>query len=84
MNENINEFMDLTESSGIIEHPQRNFAKMRVGLKALDDAMFNISPLKKLDSRLADKANIQNAIKNNNIKLQREISNFFFKISGIY
>ena len=78
--------MDLTESfdTSVVEHPSRNFAKMRVGLKTLDDAMFNISPLKKLDSRLADKANIQNAIKNNNIKLQREISNFFFKISGIY
>ena len=46
--------------------------------------MVNISPLKKLDSRLADKATIQKAIKDGNVKLQREISNFFFKISGIY
>lgn len=64
--------------------PSHNFARLRVGLKALDDAVISLSPLKKVNSKLADKAAVLSAINTNDIKAQREISNFFFKISGIY
>lgn len=66
------------------EHPSYDFARLRVGLKTLDDAIVNLSPLKQLNPRLADKKTIQKAINDNNLIQQREISNFFFRISGIY
>lgn len=66
------------------EHPALDFSKLRIGVKALDDAIVNLSPLKRLNPKLADKKAILRAINEGDLPLQREISNFFFKISGIY
>ena len=61
-----------------------DFSKIKVGLKTLDDAIINLSDFKKVDRRLADKAEVLRAINNNDYETMREISNFFFKTSGIY
>ena len=61
-----------------------DFSKIKVGLKTLDDAIINLSDFKKVDRRLADKAEVLRAIHNNDYETMREISNFFFKTSGIY
>ena len=62
----------------------RNFEKIKVGLKTLDDAVISYGDLKKTNSRLGDKTNVLKAINDNNVADMREISNFFYKTSGIY
>ena len=61
-----------------------DFSKIKVGVKTLDDAIFNLGELKKINPRLADKKEVLNAIHNGDIAMMREISNFFYKTSGIY
>ena len=61
-----------------------DFSKIRVGAKLLDDAIPILGDLKKIDSRLANKENVLKAIHNGNYAEMREISNFFYKTSGIY
>lgn len=62
-----------------------DFSKIKVGAKTLEDATINIdSTLKRLDSRLSDKEYILKSIHSNDFEAMREISNFYFKTSGIY
>lgn len=62
----------------------QDFSKIRIGQKNVEDAILNLSDFKRTDSRLGDKTNILNAIKNNDQRLMREISSFFYRTSGIY
>lgn len=61
-----------------------DFSKIKIGLKTLEDAVLELGPLTKNNSRLADKRVVLNAIDTNDVDLMREISNYFFKTSGIY
>ena len=61
-----------------------DFSKIRVGVKTLDDAILELGNLNKQNPRLADKKTVLNAIDKNNYELLREISNYFYKTSGIY
>lgn len=61
-----------------------DFAKIKVGAKTLDDAIVTLGDLKKINPRLANKSEVLRAIHNGDIETMREISNFFFKTSGIY
>lgn len=61
-----------------------DFAKIKVGAKTLDDAVIALGELKKINPRLADKKEVLRAIHQGDVELMREISNFFFKTSGIY
>lgn len=65
-------------------YPPLDFSKIRVGTKTLEDAVFELGSLKKTNPQLADKMNVLQAIDQNNIKTMREISEFFYRISGIY
>jgi hypothetical protein len=55
-----------------------------MGIKKLSDATLDLGEFKKVNSRLADKAVVLRAINNGDIDTMREISNFFYKTSGIY
>ena len=61
-----------------------DFSKIKVGARTLDDAILNLGELKRVDRRLADKDTVLTAINNCNYEEMREISNFFYKVSGIY
>lgn len=61
-----------------------DFSKIRVGVKSLEDAIVTLGDLKKLDSRLGDKEEVLRAINNGDYDQMRDISNFFYKTSGIY
>ena len=65
------------------EYLPTDFSKIKVGIKTLDDAILNMGELKKINPRLANKQEVLKAIHNNDIETLREISNFFFKTSGI-
>ncbi len=61
-----------------------DFSKIRVGVKTLDDAVMDLGTYKKVNPRWGDKTSVLNAINRGNLEQMREISNFFYKTSGIY
>ena len=62
-----------------------DFEKIKIGLKTLEDATLNnVYPLKRVDPRLADKHTVLTAIARNDLNTMRDISNFFYRVSGIY
>jgi hypothetical protein len=62
---------------------ETDFSKIKVGAKALEDAVINLGSYKKLNPRMT-KDNIQQAISRGDIDFMREASDFYFNISGIY
>ena len=61
-----------------------DFSKIRVGIKHLDDAVVTLGDLRKANPRLADKEEVLKAINRCDIEKMRDISNFFYRTSGIY
>lgn len=62
-----------------------DFSKIKLtGNQSLEDAVLALGDLKTTNRRLADKQTVLNAIDNQDLDTQRKVSNFFFKISGIY
>ena len=61
-----------------------DFSKIKVGIKTLQDAVIDVSNYKKLNPRLGDKEEVLRAINNGDYETMRDISNFFYKTSGIY
>ena len=61
------------------ERPELDFSKIKIGVKTVEDAIYNLGDLKKVDPRLGDKKEVLRAINNGDLKAMREISNFFFK-----
>lgn len=61
-----------------------DFSKIRVGAKTLEDAIIDIGQYKKINPRLGDKKEITRAIEQCDYETMRDISNFFYKQSGIY
>ena len=61
-----------------------DFSRIKIGIKSLEDAIIDVGDLKKINPRLSSKTEVLKAINNGDIETMREISNFFFKTSGIY
>lgn len=61
-----------------------DFSKIKVGLKTISDATLRLGDLQKVNPQLASKGEVMRAIYYNNLDKMREISNYFYKISGIY
>ena len=61
-----------------------DFSKIRVGVKTLDDATVVLGDFKKINPRFGDKENVLKAINFGDVPKMRQISNFFYKTSGIY
>ena len=62
-----------------------DFSKIRVGAKKLEDAILEeLYGYKRLNSRLGDKNEVLKALQSGDYPTLREISNFFYKTSGIY
>ena len=60
------------------------FSKIKIGAKVLDDAILELGDLKRANPQLADKATVLRAIDTYDLKTMREISDFFYRTSGIY
>lgn len=60
-----------------------DFNKIKVGIKTLEDAVIT-SPLKKANKNFADKDFVLNALQREDIKTLKEISKFYYRVSGIY
>ena len=61
-----------------------DFSKIRLGVKTLDDAVLSLSSFKRINPSLGDKEEILRAINFNNVIKMRQISDFFYRTSGIY
>ena len=70
--------------SATVPYQAIDFSKIKLGLQTLDDAVYTLGDFKKVDKRLADKEEILRAIHNCDYERMREISDFFYKTSGIY
>ena len=75
---------DYSGSSGYQGAPGLDFSKIKVGTQTLDDAIIKLGELKKINPNLATKGNVLRAIHEYDLKTMRDISEFFYKISGIY
>ncbi len=64
--------------------PTVDFNKIKIGAKVLDDAIIKLGNYKNINPRLADKCTVLRAITTYDLKTMREISDFFYKTSGIY
>ena len=60
-----------------------DYSKIKVGVKTLEDAVIT-TPLKKVKPNFSDKEFILKAITSNDIATMRDISNFYYRASGIY
>lgn len=61
-----------------------DFSKIKIGIKSLDDAILTLGDLRKVNPRLTDKATVLRAMNSGDLAQMREISNFFYRTSGIY
>ena len=61
-----------------------DFAKIRVGVKSISDAILKLGDFRKVNPQLADKEQVLKAIHFGDLNRMRDISNYFYKISGIY
>lgn len=73
---------DLDQPTGYT--PPIDFNKIKIGAKTLDDAILKLGSFKKANPRLADKGTVLKAIAEYDLSTMREISDFFYKTSGIY
>lgn len=61
-----------------------DFSKIKVGVKMLDDAVLSLGQYKRMNPRLGDKKEILQAMNSGDLNKMRDISNFFYRTSGIY
>ena len=64
--------------------PELDFSKIRLGAHKLQDAALEISQYEKVSKDLGNKNNVLQAIYRMDLDKMREISNFFYRASGIY
>lgn len=60
------------------------YGKIKVGVKTLEDAILQLGSLKQGNRRAVDKAVIMQALAENDLPTLREVSNYFYRVSGIY
>ena len=61
-----------------------DYSHIKVGTKTLEDAILSLGDLKKVGNQFADKNFVLQALYNSDFVTLREISDFFYKTSGIY
>lgn len=67
-----------------IHKPSVDFGAIKVGLQQLDDATLVLNDYKRANRNLGDKEYVLKAITDGDVIRMREISDFYFKVSGIY
>lgn len=60
------------------------YGKIKIGTKTLDDAVLNLGSIQNITRGQINKGVIFRALMDNDIVKLREISNYFYKTSGIY
>lgn len=60
------------------------YNSIKIGTKTLDDATLNLGSIEKVAKFPISKEIIYRALDTNDVSVLREISNYFYKVSGIY
>lgn len=61
------------------------FGRMKIGKKTFDDISLSLSSqTKQANKNYTNKANVNKALANNDVKSLREISEYFYRTNGIY
>ena len=60
------------------------YGKIKLGTKSLEDAVLNLGSIQKETKNMINKGVIYRALADNDVEKLREISNYFYKTSGIY
>ena len=80
--------LDLSQSTTRLQdeyqHINVDFNKIKLGPTTLTDATLDIGTFRKIDRNLGDKQTVLNAIYRGDLEKMRQISNFFYNVSGIY
>lgn len=63
---------------------EQAYAKMKIGLRSVDDAIVDLSAFKKVDRNAFSKDYILQALARKDYRTLRRVSNEFFEISGLY
>ena len=83
LNDNADDVRTLQEAAAMMG--STDFSKIRVGgVKTLADAILDVGSLKKINPKYGSKDFVLGAINKGNLEQMREVSNFFYKTSGIY
>lgn len=64
--------------------PHLDYNKIKVGTKVLDDAVISLGSHKGINRQYSNKAFIMKALYEKNLPVLRDISNYFYRTSGIY
>lgn len=72
------------ESTPDENYTPTDFSKIKVGLKTLNDATYELGSYKKINPRLGHKHHVLRCINHLDLVGQREISDFYYRTSGIY
>jgi hypothetical protein len=81
MNANV---ASIVEDDYSIPHNTVDFSKIKIGVKSLENAVLDDDSYRRLNPKLGDKTEVLRAIMNGDYDAMRDISNFFYKTSGIY
>ena len=68
----------------MMNHKPLEYGRIKVNTKTLDDAVLNLGSIKRCTKGTISKENIYQALLTNDVQKLREISNYFYKINGIY
>jgi hypothetical protein len=60
------------------------YGKIKVGTKSLEDAVLNLGSIQKVTQKQMSKMSVYRALMDNDIVRLREISDYFYRTSGIY
>ena len=76
---------DRNRNFKLISEPEEcDFAKMKVGLRSLDDAVLKLGTLGNANKKFADKNFVLKSIKDRKYETVRKISEYYYDSSGIY
>ena len=63
---------------------ETEYNKIKVGVKTLEDAVLTLGQLRRVDPCIASKEIVLKALYERDLPMLREISNYFYNISGVY
>ena len=72
------------QEGSIFGFDTQDYAKMKVGLRTLDDAILRVGSYQRVNPRFGNKDFVLNAMYKHNYDEMREISEYFYESSGIY
>ena len=79
-----NKGFNMSGAAGLNAEGRLDYSKIKVGPKTLDDAVLTLGALPKSNKMYARKDQVVMALATNNISKLREISQWYYNMSGVY